>query len=385
MSRRLARVAALLLASLLLTGCWDSEPINDRSIVTTLAVDAGNGPGNIRLTEQIPSATALTTMGSQGSSGGSQGGSGSGSTAFFDVHATAADLAAAVALARTRISRDPYFGEVQNVVLGPGLDANAVAGLLDAMMRLPDLGKGSWMALSPDRPASSLIDHPSPQDVLPALYIDAFFKQSAHTGLDLRQPVWQFYVDSIVPGLDPFLPILDDTPHGLVGNRIALYRHDHLAGLLTPDQTIGWAIATSKLKQYSVPVQTPWGLADVRALAPRSSIRAGWVDGRPRLSVRTRVQGIIGQRPPRLAVSGADDRRFDALIQRDAAARLRSLELDAIAVSQRLGVDPFGFGSRLYAAGPRRFKSLGSWGTAFARLSVAVDVTVLVTSQGDMV
>lgn len=379
----------VLLVGTLLAGCWDGEPISSRLIIAAMAIDAGPQPGTILLTGQSPSASGLAALGAGGAggAGGGGGGGGGGASAsggpFFEIRQPGTDLAEAIQIARTKVSRDPYYGQVQVVVFGPGLSPGVIQGSIDSLIRLPEMNDQAWAALSLGQSAGSLLSRSSPQEMMPALYLDAFFQQSAATGLDLRQPLWQVEIERVSPGLDPYIPVLDVTPQGFQSNRLALYRDDRMVGVLTPEQTLGWAIAASKARELSIPVTTPLGGADLRALNPRTRIQTRWVEGRPEVVLQTTAAGIVGREPPLLVPSFPGDQNFDQVLRAAVAQRIRAMELDAISASQAVGSDPFGIGSRLYAAAPGKFARLGPWEDAFPSVPIAVQVKVRINSHGN--
>jgi len=354
----------------------DTAPVNTRAVVTSLAFDPA-AQGQIRVTATVTTPDALRSL--AGSIGGGGGGGSSGPQQSV-VTAVARTVPAAVYGLSAQLERIPYFGQVTLVVVGH-LGHAQLRDIIDSLVRFTALNRTAWIAYAGTCSAADILRVSTTQELTPARYLDEFFTRTAPLQLNLSQPSWLLWVGDRIPGYTSYMPVVERTPTGFHLDRIALVEDGRMLGELNRDETLGWATLRSRMKGYAVTSRLPGATVGVMAIWAHTRLSARWVDGRPVLSARTSLRGILGETAdPSLARSQAGLSMMDAHV----ASLVLDLEERAMARCKALGADPFGFGARLAVADPPRFADLGDWHAAFARLPVHLEVHADIRSQGEV-
>ncbi|MGC8487614.1 MAG: hypothetical protein ACP5QO_05255, partial [Clostridia bacterium] len=120
---RLIVVTALL--AVVLSGCWDQRPVNNRDVITTIGIDPGPQPGEYRWTFVFPNPTT-EPIGLGGGPGGPE---------VFSTTVLARTLAGAISDAQNSNTRQIYLGQTRMVVFSTRLPAATWYQVMDALNR----------------------------------------------------------------------------------------------------------------------------------------------------------------------------------------------------------------------------------------------------------
>ena len=218
------RGLCMLIALILLTGCWDQRQFKDVKLVLAKGFDQSED-GKIRETVSIPSVD-------RGTDGPGQ--------EHVQIISTEAD---SVRDAREKIDQtiansfDP--AKLKTIVLGTDLAKNGISPILDDFYRNPDNNLNSYLALV-DGKAEDMISLQNPSEMRISSYIsgllDAAVVSTHFTGKNL-QNIWS---DLLEPGADftlPMLAVLEESQ--LISYRgLALFHDDIYTGkYLDPEQS----------------------------------------------------------------------------------------------------------------------------------------------------
>lgn len=374
--RRLTLV--LLASTLLLTGCWDQQPIEELGFVTLAAADGRSGAVDVYVEPILPTKLPQG-VNSSGTGGG-------GSTPSFDlVHGHGQDLYAAVRDADEHSSKRLYFGQFEVLLVSDeAARSGELAGFLDYFVRGTKSRNIAWVYL---------VRKQEMPKVLQVMPYNASYPAQAIANLSLaqnklndRRPIRIFELINRVmtPGKDAAVPVIEP-----VGSRsfmlgpLGVFRGDRLVGFLSPQGSRGLSRLTGRVE--TADVTFPLGQLSSIALETarwRRTLGVEFSGGRlTALSVRVQAVLHIGQ------VSGDVGDLYVPAIRKellDKAAQEYLTELTAaLHETQAYGSDPVGFGAHLRVHYPALWKSLAAnWHNTYAQLPIHVAIATQLDDSG---
>ena len=363
------RVLWLLLAALFLSGCWDLEEIDRRTVVLGMAFDDAGGSG-WRMLATVPDPRALVP------SGGTVIGPQPEEPAFTTLEVTAPTATETLARLREITSRELFLGQVLVVGASERLARKGLGPLLEFLMNDTDIPRAAWFVVTAGPPARVLGTKP-PQQTFPEFYLDDVFRARGKPVGVLGLPYWKLWVASLRPGQDAVVPVVEPGPHQQMRvARVAAFRGDRLVGILTPTETRLLAI-TRDARNATWQVALSGGRAiNLRPLGVHYRIRAldPGSDGTPRFRFEVRMNAVLTEAHGYTALRVGN---FEGEARRDLTRALERL----IRRLQGWGSDPWGFGERWRLAHPERFPP-ARWREEWRRARVEVDVRVNISRGG---
>lgn len=182
--RWMCGLAALVLAALSLTGCWDRIEINNRGFVVGVSVDEapqqedGEGQGT-----SPPFRICYQLVVPGGQTGGSD--SSRGSTGYSNLCAEAANLSAFHQYATDKLSRPPFYDHLKVVVISDKVakQGRSFSDALDFFLRSANVRRSIKILVARGQ-ASNSLNAKSPNEDLPASDLEKI----AGTGSSLDKP-----------------------------------------------------------------------------------------------------------------------------------------------------------------------------------------------------
>ncbi|ADU51410.1 germination protein, Ger(x)C family [Thermaerobacter marianensis DSM 12885] len=362
-------LAVLLLAALLLTGCWDLEEIDRRTVVLGLAFDTARD-GGWRMLATVPDPRALVP------SGGTAIGPQPREPAFVVLETRGRTATENLARLRDITSRELFLGQVLVVGVSERLARQGVGSLLEFLMNDTDIPRAAWFVVGAGDPLRAMAVKP-PQQTFPEFYLDDAFRARGKPAGALAVPYWRVWVTSLRPGQDVVVPVVEPGPRGQMRvARVAAFRNNHLVGILTERET--WLLAVLRdarntLWQVDLGggrriALRPLGVdTRIAALAPAST-------GAPRFRYDVTLNAALFEAH---RMTGIRPEPYERAARRDLTRALEAL----IRRLQAMGSDPLGFGERWRIAHPRRFQA-ATWHRQWRDAQVEVRVRVNVTRGG---
>ncbi|QIA27213.1 Ger(x)C family spore germination protein [Thermaerobacter sp. PB12/4term] len=360
----------LLLVAGMLTGCWDLEEIDRRTVVLGLAFDT-DPRGGLRMVASLPDPRALVP------SGGTVIGPQPQEPAFVVLETRGRTASDNLAALREVTSRDLFLGQILVVGVSERLARQGVRSLLEFLMNNTDIPRAAWFVVAPGDPAQVLGIKP-PQQTFPEFYLDDVFRARGKPAGILAIPYWRVWVDTLLPGRDALVPVVTPGPQQQMRvAQAAAFRGSRLAGILTERETRLLAL-----------------LRDARSTLWQVDLE----EGRRRLALRALGTGVrIVPLPP--GAGGTPRFRFDVTLnmtlvevyggtpgpteelEREARRDLTRSLTRLVRRLQAMGSDPLGFGQRWRIAFPRRFAEQ-DWHQLWARARVEVRVRLTISRGG---
>lgn len=361
--------AVLLLAAVFLTGCWDLEEIDRRTVVLGLAFDTARG-GGFRMVASVPDPRALVP------SGGTVIGPQPREPAFVVLQTEGRTASENLAALREVTSRDLFLGQILVVGVSERLARRGILSLLEFLMNNTDIPRAAWFVVAAGDPARVLAVKP-PQQTFPEFYLDDVFRAQGKPTGALAIPYWRVWVDTLLPGRDALVPVVAPGPQQQMRvARVAAFRDGRLAGILSEEETRLLALirdARNTLWEVDLGDGRRIALQPLGANSRIVPLPAG-PSGAPRFRLDVTLNMSLIEV---YGATGSMPRPFEHLADRDLTRALTRL----IKRLQAMGSDPLGFGERWRIAYPGRFRAR-DWHEQWPRAQVDVRVRVNISRSG---
>jgi hypothetical protein len=322
--------AAIAAAAVLLTGCWDQIPLSDRATVLVMTLD-WQGRGTWLWRFYFPNPVVTVSSLAQISP----------SQELYTISATAPTIAAAYQLIQERQARDLYLGQLQDVVWSANAPMEAVRTFVDAFNREGLTPKSAYVVVS-RRPLRRLMA-PTPEEVVPSLYLTQFFNCAQCQPIPLAERFWQFWDAATTPGVSPVAPYASDTTRIA---QIAVYGPSGPPTIFSQAATRGYGFLTGQVTKETLTVRANGGLVGITRVRGSAVTTTTLRGQRLDVVVTLDVSGSVAQWPEGGPLTPAGLRA----IQRAAARNILHDCQAALATAARSRTDPFGFvRSYLYA------------------------------------
>lgn len=366
------RVSALIaLFAFLLTGCWDLEEVDRRTVILAVAFDTAPGNG-VRTLLTVPDPRALVPA------GGTVIGPAVQEPAYITLQQEGRTASEGLARLRHVMSREPFFGQVIVVAVSQRLARQGLAPILEFLMNNNEVPRSAWLVVTVGPPDVAAIK--PPQETFPEFYVDNAFRTRRNPTASGGIPYWRLWVSSLRPGEDAVVPVVEVGPLGQLRlARVAAFRDDRLAGILSERETRLYGLtrgATSLTWQVALGAQH---FATIRPFRAKYDIQvlpdAG--PGRPAFRFQLRLEAVLTEAHVDGSLESSEVARVEERFARDLKRALG----DLITRLQRWKSDPYGFGERYRIAYPERFTA-EPWPDQWSRARVETSVRVTIRRGG---
>ncbi|MDA8346295.1 MAG: Ger(x)C family spore germination protein [Thermaerobacter sp.] len=357
----------LLVAGLmpLLAGCGQLRSIDERAMVTGVAIDRGEEPGTVQVMLQWYHGGEPA----QASTGG--GGGGGASVLLANRSAKGTGIADAVAAIQARTDRQFNFGVTEIILVSEDLAREGVAPYLDYLWRKPEFSQLAQIIVVRGK-ASEMLEAGGPSGTAFRLYQYMSTARAAAAG-SVPIPFWRFLALSYAKVQDPWAPLLTLDKGHFASVGTAVFQGDRMTGALGRSQTAGLSWILHVAGYQDITTAAPGSGAPLSLHVQSTSVQQS-VDQQGiahlRLVLSTQVQEGY-----RVNLSMEDLRGLESVAAQTALSDVQSTIRDL----QAAGSDVVGFGERLRERSPRATEN---WIASFARLPVAVEVTVHIRAGG---
>ncbi|MCY0879982.1 MAG: spore gernimation protein [Firmicutes bacterium] len=320
-----ARSALLAGGLLLLPGCWDQQPIENRAVAIAAAVSRKDQWSfifpNVAVTVnnlgQIPPAQE-----------------------FYTVTVRAHTWPEAMERLETQMSRQVSFGELQLLVVDRRLTHEALTRIIDDMNTDGSIPATFWVAAA-DHPLA-VLDLTSPQSIVPYYLLAQYFDCTTCHPWALGVHAWQWWADDGTPGDTPFLPLIEAQGATFVIDKLLLYPTPGVPVVAPPSITEALAYLLGKVHAGVLSVTVNGMRFELDRMEASSRASARLAPDAVRVRVVLAVNGNIGDAPAHAVLSQQIERAIDRAAARTLHARLAQ----AVLWTNRHHADPYGYAKR---------------------------------------
>lgn len=368
--RRVLSIAALcLVPALLLSGCWSYRGLSDLALVVGMGVDRDEATGDYRLSSEILDLTKPPKNNAPGSK---------------VVVSTGKTLFDAARNAKRRLLNRLYIGNIQALVIGEDVARTVgIEPLVDWFLREGESRETLNIVLAQGVSAQELLSLPGIDHHISSIEIDRIVSEDHRlTSSTAYIELYRIYDTLKCPGISLTLPVFhivdNDGESTFESNGIAAFAGDKLVGLLTPEESKFFLIATDQCNGGLLTLDRHGaGAHDITLEIAGSRSKTSFTvrDRRPAFRIEVETDVYLAEVQSEIDVM--DAAQIES-IEREAGRQLNdAIERLVRKAQSELKSDILGLGRRVYQRDVRLWKQLESnWASIFPTVSVEVSCRV---------
>ena len=337
-------LSVLILASALLPGgCWDAHEINTLSIVSGVGIDAAEND-EFDVTVQIRKVTKPEA--------------GEPEQPFLLLDATGQNVLEALEQIRLKNNRDLFLHQNQVIVIGKEQAERGIRSLMDMFLRYHETRLEVWVVIS-DCPARDLLQVKLVQEPVTATAISLMMQSQSKTSQKLSVNmlnVTSDLLDASSALVMPMIGVTDDFgAKKIVINGSAVIVSDKMAGTLSEDETLGYAIGSSPIKSGLLEVTTDSGSAVLYISDSSSKMKITLVNGHVQADISINASLSIAE------ITGFDGQSLPdvfGILEKEAVKHMVDLVSSAFEKSCVLNADIFGIGTAMERSNPKAWETI---------------------------
>lgn len=352
----------------ILSSCWSSKELTDLAIVAAMGIDKTKD-GQYQITLQIINPGNVA--------GGLQGGGGGTQSPSVSVYgAKGANLVEASRRASSTVSRRLYYAHTNLIVIGESLArTEGIDVIIDAIDRDPEFRITSDMVIANGVKASSFVKSLTPIDKIPANKVlktlelteqkwGEHMKVSAQEVMkNLESPGSQalmsgFGIRGSAQKAQTLQNLQQTAPEStLRAEGLGMFKDGKLITFLYGKKARGVMWLRDKVQGTDVNISWKDKKKAIayQVVRQRTNVRANMVNGKPKMIVRTRVEGDIGEMEVPVDIKNP----FVILdIEKKIEAAIEKEIKESFMFAQKKQTDVVGFGEVVHENYPRQWKRL---------------------------
>jgi len=317
----------LLMAVLLLTGCWDRRELEER--VSILAIGIDRVPENkhlLKISVQIPIPIKIAGSGGQGG--------GSSESAVQIMYVTGRSMGDAWNKLQERLNQRIFLGHTRIVAISEEVAREGLQGILDSFRRDPQIRRLLWPIVVKGE-ASRLLEIRPKMVQIPAVYLMELIENGTKTGMFADQTLGNFFIETSNRALNPYLNYVSVEENEVNWKGLAVFRDYKMAGIL--EDMPAWVVLQIGEKKRGgdiiVPLSKGKGYATFRPHFVQTKLEILHQRNRHAAVYRVELQGDIVETTVESDVKQGDyvqemQRLVKEEMQKRAARTIRRLQQD---------------------------------------------------------
>ncbi len=374
-----AGVLLPLMLAMFLTGCWDNKELNELFIMTGMAMDVADSPGQVSVTVQSANIK-------QGESGSAGSGPADGDSTI--VLNTVGD---SLLNCLSKINRDSnnklLFQHNQIRLFGIELAQQGIKKHLDMIMRDQKARLEVPLVVVDGRAEAALTAELS-QSPISGIYLGEMFEDLSEVSVKYRVRLIDFVQQLLDDAAAPVLPIIKIT--GGTGEQeikldgMAVFHDDKMIGRLSNEEALGYIWSFGGVKSSNI---------EVRDGASRAGLYVAKLDCKREVTLRpdggVRVSLTIDSVVQPAEVYGFKDMTPPELLQHLeylAQEEIKNRIAECYMIARSMSADIFGFCTIVYKQYPKEWSQMKDrWDEVFADIDLNVEATVNIPATGQIV
>jgi len=382
-------VLAIILCTLLLTGCWDRTELNDIGIVVAVGVDKDDTTGKIIMTSQVVRPAALKREG------------GAEQASPVEIITTQGNtVAEAVKNISKQFDKQAFFAHVKVFVVSERLAREGLLPVLDFFVRNHNTRRLAWFIVAKGTDAREILIVKHGIENVQATYVDSIIKSRKDNSEVSISDILD-YLKAVSSDSNPIAGAVEIVEHFSMPDKekkelttqavklsgTAVFKKDKLVGYLDNIETRGLNWATGKVKNAIVNVPSPDEEDKLIAIVIKkasSSITPEIKNGKISFTIEVNVEGDIGEQQD-TADYFKNMESFRKIEKEQQAVIEQEIKLAVDKVQKELGSDVLGFGSAVNKKYPEKWQSIkDDWENIFPGVPYQVKVDAKLRRLGSM-
>lgn len=373
----------------LLSGCWDSQEIEQRATVLAIGIDEADSDDQkepevshlkgqfpipneemIKLTVQI-AVPGRIPLGPEQTEGTSK--------SVLIINVVGHTIDDAILNLQQQVADEIFLGHLRIIVLNEDVAKKGIERFNDFLRRNPEIRRTASLVVSKE-PAATYMKLSPELERIPSLYLADMVDNLAALGKFPPSFIGLFWTIYSSKGQEPILPYLTLKKKSSIQlDGLAFFRGDRLVGTTSPLE-IGVYMSVIGINKggYGAFVKVPGTekMVMVRAVNRKIKMKIRLKDGKPHVAMKVRYESEIDEKHS-AKISLSNSSMIDKIekeASKDTAESIRSL----ISKTQEEKADIFGFGEHFRAKLPKywneKIKTKENWREYFKDLTYDVHV-----------
>ena len=376
--RKLSFVLIIGLVTITLTGCWNYQPLKERSIVVAVGLDKGTDD-KFELTLQIAKPALIKP---------DQIIKDNAVTVVSDIGDTVFE---AVRSILKKVNRKPYYGHLQLIVIGEKLAKDNIEEILDFFERDHEPRLTPYVIVAKGLSSKEILSAKSEIDYIPAIHIKSTIDNTKSSGKIKQTALIEILKQINYPEYNPIVGVIEKGDMGKTEKvsdmRIeggAVFKYTKLVGYLNGIETRGLSFVKDEMEGGLLKVKNPLDeekLVSIEVMKSKSKITVDFENGEPRFTVDIETSTNLGGQQGK-----GDLTTEDAImeLEREAKNVIKGEVNNVIKkVQNEYKSDVLGFAEVISKKHPEYWeKNKNDWHNTFPDVSVKVNVKVEIKRVG---
>jgi Ger(x)C family germination protein len=366
------------ISTLILSGCWDRQEINDVAFVVGTAVDKAEQGYSVSLQIALP-----------GQMGGPNGGGGgtSGAKKWYIDTETGKTVRASHEKQQRSVSRQLNFSHRRIVVIGEEIAKEGVTPVLDIFIRAP-LNRLTAFPIVAKGKGQDLLSVEAPIEQFPAEMVRELVQMNMSEPENLRTFIYKVLTE----GIDPIALVLkkDHTNPGKGEDKktlmevtgLAIFKYDKLVGILEGEKALGLLIAMERAKRPMILVEgdDETNKFNVQLQEIQVKMKPTIKKSEPSVSLIVRAKGNIYEDNSKHGLTTDQDvRERERMINE----KLAKIIKDGVNSIQKMEADSLGIGATIYRKNPQFWNQIrNDWSQHYSKMKISIKVDTQIEHSG---
>ncbi|HSO57319.1 MAG TPA: Ger(x)C family spore germination protein [Paenisporosarcina sp.] len=379
----------LLIASLVLTGCWDKRELDELAITMAIGVDESDV--GYLVTAQVVVPLEVSIEGNTGNS------------PITQVRAEGETIFEAIRKLAKIVPREIYPGHLRMLVISETVAEEGIGEIVDYFSRNWEMRSDFYVVVAKETTAEEILNVSTAIETIPANSMFNMLNVAQETwsstrGIhinDLISDIGSGEKEAVVTGVE----VIGDEELGSSKKNLetitpkarlrlvdlGVFKKDKFVGWLTEEESIGYNKITNQVKSAVTTLSCPeGGTIAIELIRANSKIKGKIINGTPEVEVKMKAEGNIAEVDCQIDLMNAEN---ITKLEKLYSEKLKETMQNSITTLQQdFNSDIFGFGQAIYRADAKAWKKLESnWDQEFSELQVIVKVDAKITQFGVIV
>ncbi|MGN7407937.1 Ger(x)C family spore germination protein [Sporosarcina sp. SAFN-010] len=390
MKRVMLYSSVLIVITLLMTGCWSKNELNEFAIVVAVGIDKVDD--EYEVTVQIVDPSEIASSRSNG-----------GRTPVVLYHAKGGTVFEAIRKLSTVTPRKPYFAHLGMMILGEELAKEGIVQALDVFNRDQEIRGNFLVVVSDQAPAKDILSILSPLEKIPANKMYNSLKNSSevfatssptrfdellkdlggkgkNTVLTTIRIRGNLEEGSSNDNVEKTHPVANVHYTGMV-----VFKNGKMVGLLNEEESKGYSYIKDMVKStVNIIVCPEEGTITTEVTDSKTKVNGKMVKGEPRIELEVRSSQNVEEMDCPINLG---EEKTIAELDKISSETLKEIVTNTLdTIQNRYEADVFGFGEAIHRADPKAWKKLEKdWEQLFPDLEVHVKVDVRTKGVGTII
>lgn len=376
------KLIGLVALPLVTTGCWSSVEINQRAVIIAAALDKAETDGKIALSIQVANPNEVEKGGDHSV------------LLYSKIGYT---IFEAGRYLQEQISRKPFWGQTQLIIVGEERARDGICELLDFNDRNFEPNRRAFLLVARGTTGRQALQAGYGFGAIPATTLLGLVQRARDSG---RVPITN--LNEMLNALDapgrsvtaPYLefdppsparPEMVDQNQRVLLKGVAVFQHDKLVGYLleTESRGLSWAINKVRNTVVVVPgIDNPTDKIALRVVKAQAKIEPSIKESHPSFTIKVTVQAHVTE----VMAHTLDVTKMQVLdtLNSYLATAIRNEISSAVTRAKALHADIFGFGTLFQSAYQTEWKKIAkNWDNVeFPKADVQIEVKSQIVHSG---